>query len=269
VPVTVDRGGQSVTLSFHVPATVKSQDFDISDTGLLEQFVPGPIGVQEVQPGMPAAQAGLRAGDAIQSVDGHTFHYVNTLLAYMQAGEGKPVTLVILRNGVALPPVVAHPTKLDAGWKLGFAPVPIPFRNNPLPLNKAVDKSAAFCADNSSSLSKCWGASSPTRFPSPSFRPGGHCPHGRPGCGDEWMAAQVRAGRGHQPQPGHSQPAPLPHSRRRRILLLLIESVMRRDISINVKERIYQAAFVVLLAFFAFVIFNDVTKLPIFAHLKP
>jgi regulator of sigma E protease len=52
------------------------------------------------------------------------------------------------------------------------------------------------------------------------------------------------------------------------ILFLLIEGVMRRDIGINIKERIYQAAFVVLLAFFAFVIFNDVTKLPIFSHLK-
>jgi len=52
------------------------------------------------------------------------------------------------------------------------------------------------------------------------------------------------------------------------ILFLLIESVLRHSININVKERIYQAAFVVLLAFFAFVIFNDVTKLPIFAHLK-
>jgi regulator of sigma E protease len=53
------------------------------------------------------------------------------------------------------------------------------------------------------------------------------------------------------------------------ILLLLIESVIRRDINTDVKERIYQAAFVLLLAFFAFVIFNDVTKLPIFTHLKP
>jgi len=53
------------------------------------------------------------------------------------------------------------------------------------------------------------------------------------------------------------------------ILLLLIESVIRRDIGVNVKERIYQAAFVLLMAFFAFVIFNDVTKLPIFTHLKP
>ena len=53
------------------------------------------------------------------------------------------------------------------------------------------------------------------------------------------------------------------------IMLLLIESVIRRDINIDVKERIYQAAFVVLLVFFAFIIVNDVTKLPIFTHVKP
>jgi regulator of sigma E protease len=53
------------------------------------------------------------------------------------------------------------------------------------------------------------------------------------------------------------------------ILLLLIESALRHDISREVKERVYQAAFVVLMAFFAFIIFNDVTKLPVFTHLKP
>ena len=53
------------------------------------------------------------------------------------------------------------------------------------------------------------------------------------------------------------------------ILLLMIESIMRRDISMIVKERIYQAAFVVLVAFFAFVMFNDFSKLQIFSHLKP
>jgi regulator of sigma E protease len=53
------------------------------------------------------------------------------------------------------------------------------------------------------------------------------------------------------------------------IFLLLIESVLRHDINLNVKERIYQAAFVVIIAFFAFILFNDVTRLPIFEHLKP
>jgi regulator of sigma E protease len=44
------------------------------------------------------------------------------------------------------------------------------------------------------------------------------------------------------------------------ILLLLLEGLMRRDISLVVKERIYQTAFVFLVLFASVVIFNDVTK---------
>jgi regulator of sigma E protease len=36
---------------------------------------------------------------------------------------------------------------------------------------------------------------------------------------------------------------------------------MRRDISQRLKERIYQTAFVFLVIFAAFVLFNDVTKM--------
>ena len=51
------------------------------------------------------------------------------------------------------------------------------------------------------------------------------------------------------------------------ILLLLIESVMGRDISQPIKERIYQAAFVCLILFAGMVIFNDVMKvIPGIAH---
>jgi regulator of sigma E protease len=53
------------------------------------------------------------------------------------------------------------------------------------------------------------------------------------------------------------------------IALLLIESVIRHDVSMIIKERLFQAAFVVLMLFVVFTIFNDVTQLPIFAHFKP
>ena len=45
------------------------------------------------------------------------------------------------------------------------------------------------------------------------------------------------------------------------ILLLFVESIMRRDISLRIKERIYQAAFVFLVLFAMMVIYNDVAKL--------
>jgi regulator of sigma E protease len=53
------------------------------------------------------------------------------------------------------------------------------------------------------------------------------------------------------------------------ILLLLVEGLMRRDLDQRFKERIYQAAFVVLLIFAAFVMFNDISKLHVFSKLRP
>jgi regulator of sigma E protease len=45
------------------------------------------------------------------------------------------------------------------------------------------------------------------------------------------------------------------------ILFLLIESVIRRDVNFEVKERVYQVAFVCIILFAVFVLFNDITKL--------
>jgi regulator of sigma E protease len=44
------------------------------------------------------------------------------------------------------------------------------------------------------------------------------------------------------------------------ILLLAIEAIRRRDISLPVKEKIYQAAFVLLILFAVAVIYNDLVK---------
>ena len=44
------------------------------------------------------------------------------------------------------------------------------------------------------------------------------------------------------------------------ILLLLIESLMQKEISLPIKERIYQAAFVFLVLFAVMVIYNDLVK---------
>jgi regulator of sigma E protease len=175
----------------------------------------------------------------------------------------------VLRNGATLPPVVATPAKLDAGWKLGLCSRRHSPSREPAALNKAVAKSTAFCKDNSFLIVEVLQrlfthkvSVSQLQGPVGIARMAGDAAEMKDWFPKFGLAAD-------QPQPGHPQPAAVSHSRRRHDLLLLIESVMRRDISINVKERIYQAAFVVMVAFFAFVIFNDVTKLPIFTHLKP
>ena len=145
LPLTVERQGAIVPLSLHIPAALQGDDV----AGMLPQYTSGPIGVVEVQPDTPAAQAGLLAGDGIQSVDGHPFHTVTALLAYMQDGQGKPISLVVVRNGIALAPIITRPIKLDSEWRLGFRPQPPSYRSEPLPLKSAAIRSKDFCVDNS------------------------------------------------------------------------------------------------------------------------
>jgi regulator of sigma E protease len=270
VPVTVDRDGQPVQLSLQLPPDIKGHDFDISDVGIIPQYVRGPIGVYDVPPGTPAAKAGLQGGDSIVAVDGHAFHTVESLLAYLQAGKGARITLTVTRNGATLPPMAVDPTKLENGWKLGFEAVPPPMRNDPLPAGKAIDKANDFCRDKSLLIVEVLQGLF-TRRVAVSQLSGP--------VGIARMAGQAASMRGWFPKIGLAAAIslnlgilnlmPFPILDGGLILLLLIESVIRHDISIAVKERIYQAAFVVLVVFFAFIIFNDVTKLPIFTHVKP
>jgi len=270
VPVIVERGGQRLSFPFTVPAEAKEDDFDPGDAGLLAQYMTGPIEVLEVQPGTPAYKAGLLPKDKIVSVDGHPFHSINSLLAYMQTLKGAPLTLDVDRNGADVK-LTAQPAKLKGStYMLGFAYVPPPYHENPLPLRQAAVKSTTFCADNSFLIVEVLQRII-TRRIAVSQLSGP--------VGIARMAGDAAETKGWYPKFGLAATIslnlgilnllPFPILDGGLILLLLIESVIHRDISINVKERVYQAAFVMLVAFFVFIIFNDLTKLPIFTHVKP
>ena len=269
VPVAVERGGNTLQLSLRVPASAKTDEFDLTDAGISPQYLPGPIAVAEVQPGLPAEQAGLRGGDAIEAVDGHAFHSVNTLLAYMQAGMGKPLTLTVLRNGANLQ-ITATPTKLDTRWMLGFSTTQIPIRDEPLSFVSAAGKSLSFFKNNSLLVGEVLNRLFTHRLSvTQMMGPVGIAKAaGEAAQMDGWypkfgLASEISL------QLGILNLMPFPILDGGMILLLLIESVLRQDISMTIKERIYQAAFVVLMAFIAFTIFNDVSKLQLFTHVKP
>ena len=274
VALAVQRGGQVLPLTLHVPAAARNEDFDLTDVGLIQQVLLGPIAVREVSPGSPAAQAGLKSGDAIAAVDGHPFHYVESLLYYLKAGQGSPVTLSIIRAGAPIAPIVAHPAILDSAktpfpYKLGFN-TEFPITRDPQSLPKAWKRSAAFSVDNSTLIIEVLGrifthkvAVSQLSGPVGIARMAGQAAEMNGWLPKFGLAAAISINL------GILNLLPFPVLDGGLILFLLIESIIRRDISMAVKERIYQAAFVLIIAFFAFVIFNDVTKLPIFNHPKP
>ena len=273
VALTVERGGKPLLLTMRLPAAAKGQHLDLDDAGLFLQLVQSPIHVDSVIANAPAALAGLRGDDLILAVDGHAFHTLNPLVAYLKAGQGKPVSLSISRNGQVIAPILVHPSLQDSAWRLGFTwepPSSIPTQREPLPFAESLAESKDFCAENSTlifgmlrqlfthkvSISQVSG-------PVGIARAAGEAAQSK-----DW-SAKFGLGASISLNLGIFNLLPFPILDGGMILFLLIESVIRREINVMVKERIYQAAFVVIVAFFAFVIFNDVSKLPIFMHLKP
>ncbi len=270
VRLMVNRGGKQIPLAMYFPGLPKGEDFDFSDVGILPQLDSGPIGVYAVEPGTPAAKAGLLAGDKIVSVDGHVFHYVGSLLAYMEAEQGRPMALGVERNGAALT-LEATPTKLDAsGYKLGFEASATPLRNEPMPVGKAMAQAKDFCVSNSTLIVDVLGrlfehkvAVSQLSGPVGIARIAGEAAETKGWMSKFYTTSAISLNL------GILNLLPFPILDGGMILFLLIEGALRHDISLAVKERIYQAAFVVLVVFFAFIIFNDVSKLPVFMHVKP
>ena len=271
VSATVERNGQSIPVSLHVPESPKNPETETTFAGMLAETYRGPISVDDVIADSPAEHAGLRHGDLIESVDGQKFHTVGTLLAYMQAYPGKQLSLAVLRGGSQLA-LMAQPAILpgDTKWKLNFQAAIPPYENKPLPFGESLVKSGAFWKENSSLILDVLKRLFTHKV--------GVSQLSGP-VGIARMAGQYAQTEGWGPKLGFASAIslnlgilnllPFPILDGGMILLLLIEGAMRQDISLVVKERIYQAAFVVLVVFFAFVIFNDVTKLPIFTHVKP
>lgn len=270
VRLVVERGGKQVPLTLYIPGLAKGEEFDFSDVGILPQLDSGPIGVHAVMSGSPAAKAGLLAGDRIVSVDGHQFHYVGSLLAYMASEQGKPLALGVERNGARLT-LEATPEKLDAtGYKLGFEATATPLRDEPMPLGRAMAQAKDFCVSNSTLIVDVLGrlferkvAVSQLSGPVGIARIAGEAAETKGWMSKFYTASAISLNL------GILNLLPFPILDGGMILFLLIEGALRHDISMVVKERIYQAAFVVLVILFAFIIFNDVSKLPVFMHVKP
>jgi S1-C subfamily serine protease len=73
--------------------------------------------VENVNPNGPAARAGLQSDDHVISADGRPFRKARHLEAYLSAQVGRPVPLVVERNGRQLTiELMPQPTQGDHGW---------------------------------------------------------------------------------------------------------------------------------------------------------
>jgi regulator of sigma E protease len=232
-----------------------------------------PVQVLQVTADMPAAQAGLQPNDQIATIDGVPLHSVGAIIAYLQDQDGKPAALNVLRNGQHVMLLIT-PKSADSGagtqtYQLGFRAMPSPTDVQKLSVGAALKDSAAQNLHDSKLilqvLHHLFGGKVSVKSLS-----------GPIGIG-QTIGLAVKMGWWEVPHVmaqislnlGIFNLLPFPILDGGMILFLLIETVIRRDVNQVWKERIYQAAFVVIILFAAFVIFNDISKLTPFAKLKP
>jgi regulator of sigma E protease len=274
IPVDVKRNGQTVSTLLSVPNPQGSDDFDFDTIGFVPRMQEDPIRVRQIEAGMPAANAGLKPGDQILSVDGLTLHSVDAMLAFLQQDNGRPIQLTAMRDGqtfqVALQPVMADEPNGRKLYRIGFAPNVPPFKIQQLPLPAALKQSVHFNLRYSGLIIEVLHRMVTRRFAVQDLS-------GPIGIAKQTGLAVEQPG--WQPiiglmsiislNLGIFNLLPIPILDGGLIVLLLIEGVMRRDLNQEFRERLYQAAFVVLLIFAAFVMFNDISKLQVFSKLKP
>ena len=274
VPVTVQRDGQPVETTLNIVAPRDADDFSIASVGLVPLMQTTPVVVHAVEPASPAARAGMKAGDKILSVDGKSLHSASAILAYLKQVKGSAVN-VRIASGNATREARIQPEMGDVGdgskaLRLGFAPEPPPFKVEDLPLPAAMAQSAQFNLKYSGLLLEVLHRMVTRHMAVQNLS-------GPIGIARETGLAATQPG--WQPiiglmtiislNLGIFNLLPIPILDGGVILLLLIESVLRRDLNQQFKERIYQAAFVLLLLFAAFVMINDISKLSLLPKVKP
>ena len=256
IPVEIERDGEIVKTSI----TPIAKGPNRAGYAGWEPIAPGVL--EGVEPGLPASKAGLKPGDEIVGIDGHKVFYFPSVAYAIQTGNGKPVTFDVIRAGKEFQ-VTVQPTygelMGEKRWRVGFW-----FHNGMvvrhLPwgqaLSASLDDNARNCLATFDVLGKIL-----TRRMSARSLSG---PIGIAQLSGEAYRAGI-------PellllisfislQLGIFNLLPIPVLDGGVILLLLVEGLIRRDLSLEVKERFVQVGIVFLLLLAAFCMYNDLVK---------
>ncbi len=256
LPVVLVRNGDTIhtTLTPHAEGP--------SQVGAVGWYPYAPGIVNKVEPGFPAAKAGLQSGDEILELDGQKILFWPRFSSALQAGQGKPVELTIRRAGkvfnVTLKPIYSD-VMGEKHWLIG-----VDFRREilvkKLPLLSAlaasVQENVRYGLVTFDVLGKILTRRMSTRSlsgPIGIAQLSGEAY--RAGIPELLMLVAFIS-----LQLGIFNVLPIPVLDGGVILLLLIETVMRRDLSLEVKERFAQVGIVFLLLLAVFVMYNDIVK---------
>ena len=256
IDLAVQRGSQVLEKQLQ-PQTEGTEQY-----GAIGLVPDQPITVTELEPDMPAAKSGLKLGDDIIAVDAVPVRSLFDVIHYLQKNGNRPVTVTVLRSGQQLH-LNMTPIQTEEGgqksYRLGFRSEPVHIDKLPFAeaLNRSLEENKKYSllivdlvqkmVQRKVSIKQMEGPIGIARASGDAARQPGWTPL-------LGLMAMISLNL------GIFNLLPIPILDGGIILLLLIEGIMRRDISMRIKERIYQTAFVFLLLFFVVVIYNDLMK---------
>jgi regulator of sigma E protease len=223
----------------------------------------GPQKVDTVETGMPAAAAGVEVGDVLVGLNGSP--NAAALIGVLQENKDKPIQLSLERQGkpftVTITPVLSEDRQNPGQhkYRIGVGITDV-MQVSKLPLPEALNTAVATSKANTGMVFELLGK----MFERPATvkqlsSPIGIAKAAGDAATEGWaylfgFMAFVSL------QLALFNLLPIPILDGGLMLMLLIEGVIRRDIKQEIKERVYQTAFVFLMLFAAVVIFNDVIK---------
>jgi len=222
------------------------------------------VTITELEAGMPAEKAGMQVGDEILTVDGQPVPALEAMIDILKRTKDKPIEITVLRNGqkrtFTVQPVLAEIKGLDEKrYRVGLSSMPMKVTR--LPFAAAAAKSLEMNKRYSFLILELVQKMVQRKISIKQVE-------GPIGIGSAVGRAAVE--KGWTPlleitaaislNLGIFNLLPIPILDGGVIMLLLVEGLMRRDISLHIKERIYQAAFVFLVLFAVMVIYNDLVK---------
>jgi regulator of sigma E protease len=252
VPVILAREGREVAVTV-VPDVFGANK--MGDAGLQPPVVTG-----MVEAGSPAEKSGIRTGDVLLAVDDKPIRGLRDLSDALDKTQSNPVQLSVLQQGqehkVSVTPRLMDTPGAGKRYRIGVNVMQV----EQLPFPVAAREATAEMKSKSLLVFELLGKllqhkNSIQQVSSPV---GIAVATGEAAMQGFWDLLEVMALISLQLALFNLLPIPILDGGL--MLMLLIEGVIRRDIKQEIKERVYQAAFVVLMLFAAVVIFNDVVK---------
>lgn len=244
-----------------IPVTVTPQMDPKEGVGQMGIIAEPNTEVGELKPGGPAQRAGLAKGDLFLSANGVKVFSASTVRQTVIHSGGKPVHFEVLHNGKPLDVTVTPHATSDATmpYQIGVY-FQVPVQWSKLSFGDAFEHSLEMNERNATTMFQVLAGVLERRVSPKSFSG----PIGIAQMSSEaasqgaWVYLSLMAFVSLQLAIFNLLPIPILDGGT--LLLLLIEMLMQREVSLRVKETVFKLGFVFLMMLVVFVIYNDITK---------